>query len=612
VFIGLGNHGGGPSQRMVGDVRDWAAAHPEFEVRFAGLSSFFSALRRELAGADAPKLEHIHGEVNYCLRGCYASVARFKHGYRRAEQELLRAERTTALLQDAGLAPASDLSGAWQSILFNSFHDILPGSSIERAFDEQIDEVSSVRHTVRDIAFRALNHLASHARITLPAVGSDHPKAVPFLVWNPLLRPVRTFVEIEACLDFRFIEPYKSRVDELPMEVRIGGRRAPFQVIATESESFSKLAWRKRVLVPMALPAAGWNLVSLGWVEGSSSPAYPRPVTGKGQLIRNSFYEVSVRPGARGIDVRHRGRSLFGPRGLHLTTVADKWGSWGSFGDEPESYLLTREIGRWRVSRAAVIESGPLRAALAVRLTARRAHADLTLRLSAGVEEVEVEVRVFTDLEAARIMLVLPGARTVECEVPAERVRRTTAGEMPVLRWLRAREGRHGFALASDVLSAFNLNAGDLRVTMARATRYARVETLSRSKEWWRPTVDRGELRERLILLPLAAPVPDVADQLTQPPIATLAWENPAGTLPASGSIAALTPSEVRVLALKPGPDGTGLDVRVQNLAGLPVRPVLRLGVHVHRLGRIQPGEIATFRFAAKARGRPRRVALGR
>jgi alpha-mannosidase len=46
VFVGLGNHGGGPSQRQIDEVRAWAAAHPEFEVRFSGLHAFFAADQR--------------------------------------------------------------------------------------------------------------------------------------------------------------------------------------------------------------------------------------------------------------------------------------------------------------------------------------------------------------------------------------------------------------------------------------------------------------------------------------------------------------------------------------------------------------------------------------
>jgi alpha-mannosidase len=605
MFIGLGNHGGGPSQRLVDDVRAWATAHPDFEVRFSGLHSFFAALRRELAAPGAPKLQEVQGELNFCMRGCYAAVARFKHAYRRAEHELLRAERTTTLLAHAGLAPATDLAGAWESVLFNSFHDILPGSSIERAFDEQIDEVGGVRHAVRTAAFRALDHLAGRVRITLPRVGPDHPKAVPFLLWNPHLRPVQTFVELEACVDHRPIGAYQNRAAELPLEVRVGGRRTAFQAMATEHDSFGDLAWRKRVVVPVTLPAAGWNVATIGWVEKCAPPAYPAKATGRGQTIKNDFYAVSARPGTGGVRIRHRGKNLFGARGLHLITVADHWGSWGSMDENAPGVRLTDVIGRWQITRVAVTESGPLRAALVVRLTAPKAHVDLTFRLTAGVEELAVEARVFTDLEAARIKLVLPGARTVECEVPAERASRSTEGEIPVLRWLRARNGQKGFAVVSDVLSAYDLEAGDLRVTLARATRYARAENLDQSKEWWRPATDRGELRERLTLLPRQAPVEHAAELMSQPPIATQAWENRSGVLPPTGSLARLVPDSVQLLALRSEPGDRTVQVRVKNPTAATQRPVLTLAGNSHALGPVKAGVVATFRIAKAVRPVP-------
>jgi alpha-mannosidase len=608
MFIGLGNHGGGPSQRLIDDIRAWAKAHPEFEVRFAGLHSFFAALRRELAAPGAPRLREIRGELNFCMRGCYAAVARFKHAYRRAEHELLSAERTTTLLQHANLAPATNLTAAWESVLFNSFHDILPGSSIERAFDEQCDEVGGVRHTARESAFRALNHLAGRVRITLPKVAADHPKAVPYLLWNPHLRPVQTHLEIEGCIDHRPVPAYKDRVAELPVEVRLNGKPVPHQVIATEHESFVDLAWRKRVVVPVTLPAAGWNVVTLAWVEKPAVPTLSAKATGRDRTIHNDFYRITAQPGGSGIQIIHRGKKLFGPRGLHLVTVADNWGTWGTMTEEPTGVRLTEEIGRWKISRVAVTESGPLRAALVVRLISAKAHVDLTFRLTAGTEEVAIDARVFTDLEAARIKLVLPGARSVECEVPAEHARRSTEGEIPVLRWLRARNGKNGFALASDVLAACDLEKGDLRVTLARATRYARAENLDQSKEWWRPTTDRGELRERLMLLPLNGSVEEAADLLTQPPIVTMAWENRTGTLPATGSLARLTPDSVQILALQSSPKDTSVRVRLRNPTNQPLRPVLTLAGRRHTLGAVGPREIATFRLD---RNGSKRVPLG-
>ncbi len=608
VFVGLGNHGGGPSRQIVADVRAWAKAHPEFDVRFSTLDGLFGALRREAAAPGGPKLDEVHGEMQYCQRGCYASVMRFKHPYRRAEHELLRAERTTALLANAGIAPAANLKPAWESVLFNSFHDILPGSSIERAFDEQIDEVGGTRHTARDAAFRSLNHLVGRVRIALPAVGRDLPKAVPLVVFNPHLRPVQTFVEIEACLDHRPIWQYKDRAEKLPLEVRIGGKRVAFQVIETEHECFPELAWRKRVVVPITLPAAGWNLATVGWVEGSKSPATPRTASGRGTAIRNDFYQVSATPGAAGIQVRHRGRALFGSRGLQLDTLADNWGSWGSMNESAPGVRLTEKIGRWKLARVAVTESGPLRASPVVRLTTNRAHADLAFRLNAGVEEVAIEARVFTDLEAARIKLVLPGASSVECEVPGERVKRNLEGEAPVLRWLKARGKSTAFSLASDVLSNYDLEGGDLRLTLARANRYACAENLDTKTTWWRPTTDRGELREKLTLLPFNAPVVEAAELLSQPPLLAMAWENRSGDLPTHGSLAALTSPGVQLLALQPAPTGRGLDLRVKSYAKKSIRPALRLAGKTIRLPAVQPGEVATFRITGRT---ARRVSLG-
>lgn len=53
--------------------------HPDVEVIHSGLERYFDALRAELAANSAIALPEVRGEQSYCLRGCYASVARFKY-----------------------------------------------------------------------------------------------------------------------------------------------------------------------------------------------------------------------------------------------------------------------------------------------------------------------------------------------------------------------------------------------------------------------------------------------------------------------------------------------------------------------------------------------------
>ena len=178
-----------------------------------------------------------------------------------------------------------------------------------------------------------------------------------------------------------------------------------------------------------------------------------------------------------------------------------------------------------------------------------------------------------------------------------------------MLRWVKARDGRNGFAIVSDVLANYDLEGGDLRITLARANRYSCAENLDQKTAWWRPTTDRGELREKLLLLPLAAPVVEAAELLSQPPLVAMGWENRTGDLPISGSLATLTSPDVQLLALKSGPNGHGLELRVKSYATSPRRPVLKLGKKTLRFPTVLPGEVATFRVTGST---ARRIALGR
>ena len=125
-FYGVGNHGGGPTQLQLEHIRSWAKAHPEVEVIHSGLHRLFAALREEEKERGKPFPTH-RGELNFCLRGCYSSVAKFKFPYRRTEAQLFRGERTAAIIAAAQGDQGADLTDAWKSVLFNSFHDILPG-----------------------------------------------------------------------------------------------------------------------------------------------------------------------------------------------------------------------------------------------------------------------------------------------------------------------------------------------------------------------------------------------------------------------------------------------------------------------------------------------------
>lgn len=124
---GVGDHGGGPTRRdleRLTDMQSW----PLFpEIVFSTFHAFFKELE--------PHAEHlpvVGNELNYVFTGCYTTQSRIKMANRIGEQKLFSAEALdTAAALAAQSAPATArFSDAWKEILFNHFHDILPGSGV--------------------------------------------------------------------------------------------------------------------------------------------------------------------------------------------------------------------------------------------------------------------------------------------------------------------------------------------------------------------------------------------------------------------------------------------------------------------------------------------------
>jgi len=605
-FYGLGNHGGGPTRRLLRDIAEWSAEHPEIKVVHSGLHRFFAALAEDNERSEWPTFR---GELGYCLRGCYASALRIKTAYRASEAALSRAESLDASVNGLiGASANSQLREAADAVLFNSFHDILPGSSIERALDEQLQQIGLALHHCRGVEFQALNALASRVDTSVPHAEGDFPTAVAFLVWNPHPQPYSGHIELENCLDGRPIFSYDGKYDVLPLEVRgPGGDLLPFQRVRTEHDFLRNLPWRMRVLVPVELPPLGWSVYSLGWVEGAGQPIDQRssapaeaPVEG---CIDNGMFKVEARVGSSGVSLWRDGQPLLEGEGLGLEVRDDPWGPWGGLSEEPESLLPGKKLQTWQVEQISTLESGPERAVMWVRLSnvheGGASWIDLTFSLYRGREAVDVAARLRWNERAKRLKLVLPlpkmgGEVQADFEVPAAIVHRHANGEVPGGRWVRVGENGCGFSFVSDSLYSFELRDGALRPTIVRSTRYAAYSPLPAEEEPWVPALDGGEFKFRFILAHFSAPIAQLARNLEMPPLVQSVPPAP-GKLPRSGSVGALSPAQVRILSLRKSPDGSNLLLRAQNTDDQLSQPILTWQGAEIPLGPLRPFAIGAW-----------------
>lgn len=134
LSFGYGDGGGGPTRDHLEFLRRASNLEGMPRLRLASPAEFFQDLQQR----GLPKERYV-GELYFqAHRGTYTSQAKTKQGNRRSEFALREAEfwGTAAHALHGFEFDSETLASAWRQLLLNQFHDILPGSSIHRVYEE--------------------------------------------------------------------------------------------------------------------------------------------------------------------------------------------------------------------------------------------------------------------------------------------------------------------------------------------------------------------------------------------------------------------------------------------------------------------------------------------
>ena len=131
--FGYGDGGGGPAR----DYIEYALREENLEgcprVKLEGPKEFFDDMQAE----GGPKHTYT-GELYFSAhRGTYTSQAMVKRNNRKSELGLRELEMWGSLAMRRGQEyPLAQADALWKEVLLHQFHDILPGSSIARVYEE--------------------------------------------------------------------------------------------------------------------------------------------------------------------------------------------------------------------------------------------------------------------------------------------------------------------------------------------------------------------------------------------------------------------------------------------------------------------------------------------
>ncbi len=574
IFFGLGNHGGGTSQRHLDDIFRWRDAHPEVEVRFSTLTGFFHACEAERR--DYPEYR---GEINFCLRGCTISAARVKGKFRQTEAAVRRAEFVTRTVAHGLGTAAEPLTGEWRGLLFNSFHDILPGTSIDRANDEQIEWMDQVIHQARTREFHALNELARRLHIGVKTPEYDMPEAVPMVIFNPRPTAYRGPVELEFCMDYRPNTEYLGRDAEMPVEVLDeDGNSLPFQAVATEHSIIPGWPWRRRLVLELDLPAGGFRQLSAGHVKAFSAPAVEDSgVTAGANFIANEFFRVEANPGETRLRIFRDGKPVLAQEGLEFAVYQDRFGSWGAMDEAPEGWRCDKRLQTWVIREVKVLENGPLRAAMFVHFEGGTSQVRLQIRLYRGSDRVECLAQAIWQERAARLRLVMDPAAAVRYAIPGGSIVRSVLGDVPGGRWLEL----SGCGIVSDAFCGFTMLEREFGINLIRGCRSASDEVGVDARCHERPITDYGEHRFHFGIVGETLAAAEQAERMELPPVTVMSYPHDGSVTPSRQSWFAVEPDTVRLLDYS----------HIQLQQDTPAAAVLRLAGRERRIA-LEPWKI--------------------
>ncbi|MDR2758286.1 MAG: glycosyl hydrolase-related protein [Spirochaetaceae bacterium] len=439
-------------------------------------------------------------------RGTYTTQAKTKAYNRRLEFGLRHTELLFTIAAQEGWAsyPAEALLGFWKKLLTNQFHDIIPGSSINRVYVEAEAEYQKIEQGLGEIT-------GNLRRQVLAPLGGG------LALFNDLSW------EREDPVVFSLPGSGKNPVLQRAAEVY------PAQV-------YQDLDGREKLISAPRIPSLGWAHFRLAEGAGEASP-----FTFTGETLETPFYRLRFDDAGRiaGLFDRRLNREMVAPGGKFnrfisaqdLPVLWDAWdidADWTRFQEDENRLQATTIAGGpvcFRIRRNYAIG----RSSTLVQDTvfyARNPRIDFETKVQWQEQRRLLKAGFDTAIDAVQ----------VRCEVQYGHLLRNTHRNLPQDRakfeicahkWITLEEEGGGIALLNNAKYGHHAAGGHIGITLLR------------SPVAPDPTADQGEQRFTYSLLPFTgsfgeAGIVRAGYELNSPATAEISAEVSADT-PASG-----------------------------------------------------------------------------
>ncbi|MGL5833865.1 MAG: alpha-mannosidase [Waterburya sp.] len=513
---GVGDHGGGPTRDMLEVAAKWQESPFFPQIEFVTAEDYlrrigegFAQSRQDAKEEKKKKKKHGNAEGAEGMeedqgitrhqfpiwrdelylelhRGCYTVHADQKRYNRRCERLLYEAELWSTLAtvlcgnefdlqpiaakvqkilasMDFSLAdPEQLIEIAWKKVLFNQFHDILPGTSIAEVFTEANRDWETAIALGESLLHLALDTIATSIKLPPP----PQKDALPIVVFNSLNWERSQIVTLE--------DPNFSNQNLVFWLWDDRGNK-----IDAHSYSSGKLSF-----LAQAIPGVGYSLYWLCSTSGEKSLGKLQGEFSSNYQLENSYLKVIVNPDTGDLDSifdKINEREILRSPGNKLQTFTDQGQYWDAWNIDPE--YEQKQLADTELKSIEWSEDSELRQVIRVvkQFNCSEFIQDyilesqaslLTIKNTVDWQETHVMVKVAfpLNLTSERATYEIPCGtieRPTNPQTPAEQAQ----WEVPALNWtdLTDPQVNYGVSLLNDCKYGYDAQPNQLRLTLLRA-----------------------------------------------------------------------------------------------------------------------------------------------
>ena len=459
---GVGDHGGGPSRDMLEVSQRWQQSPFFPKIEFSTAKNYLDKVKNIIDNELSIPVwdDELYLDLH---RGCYTTHADQKWFNRRSEELLYKAElwcSFAAIIEGRSIDTdvKNQIENAWKKVLFNQFHDILPGTSITEVFVQANEDWQEVQTIGNNLLESALHNIINH--IQFPS----HPeiKAKPIVIFNHLNWERSEVVEIDI-IDNQY-KVYDLDCNQLNSQISHDN---------------------KLLFLATNIPAMGYHVF---WLIPNQNKLKEQEILQQNEtILENELIRVQINSETGNLDSIYdkiNDIELLKEQGNQLQSFRDQGQYWDAWNIDPN--YQNYPLGEAELISIDNLENGPIRWKTRVirRIGNSEFIQDYLLTINSPILTIKTQVNWQENyvLVKASFPFNLNSDYT-SYEIPFGTIQRTNQPqtpqekakwEVPALRWadLSDNDKNYGVSLLNDCKYGYDSQSDRLRLTLLKSPRW--------------------------------------------------------------------------------------------------------------------------------------------